>query len=192
VAREGSRGGVIHGDHNNKETPKAMRSRNHFFAVIMIAVAVTMFGGCTKSRMRAFDVVVSLSPELENSTVRVDLVGVNSTEKSRWDAPKRYWEPGGRQRSSAKNLHMVHEMHFGSGLETTQRLPRNDQVWVKWKNSDVMWLYIVADLPASSADRGPGAVSLDNKIWDRESNTIHVSIQADGVYIMNAPLESSQ
>ncbi len=182
----------IHGDHNNMETPKTMRSRNHLYAVIMIAVAVTLMGGCTKSRarMRAFDVQVSLSPELQNTTVRVDLVGVNSAEKPRWDQLNRYWVPGGPLRKSAQNLDMVHEMDFGGDLPTTQTLRRNEQVWVNWKNSDVLWLYIVADLPAS--EDGPGVVSLDDKLWDRKTKTINVSIQSAGVFVRNAPLESSQ
>ena len=97
-----------------------MLSRNHLFQALMIALALTLLGGCGKASMRAFDVAVDLHPDLQNSTVRVDLVGVNNAERSRWDSLGRYWSPGDQLRRNARSLGMIHEMQFGGGQPATQ------------------------------------------------------------------------
>lgn len=170
-----------------------MLSRNRWLGWMVLAGAAVVLGGCSpKAAMKAFNVDVDIARErLEGSTVRVDLVGVNSAGYSRWSGKSvdTYWEPGDPLRSSAKNLGMVYEMRFAT-VPSSQRLSKSDPIWSTWAASDVFWVFVFADLPTEHDDQ-PGEFTVDRTRYPRKTKTIDISIQSVGVFVRTAPLPAA-
>jgi hypothetical protein len=79
-------------------------------------------------------------------SIEVNLVGVNDTEKRRWEemSMNDYWEPDNAIRAAAKK----HVMTFGQGHDDTQVLSTKNPIWREWiKDRGASHLFILAYLP---------------------------------------------
>lgn len=118
-----------------------MTSRNHWRALTLAAIVMLLVG--------CYDVNVRVAPLLQGSTVRVDLVGVNSLEQGQFENLKEYWDPGNGLRRNARSGGMVYEMTFPTDEPATEQvLSRTDKIWDDWKRNKVQWIYVIADIPA--------------------------------------------
>ncbi len=157
-----------------------MTSRNHRRA-LTIAAVVTLLVGCKAN------VNVRIEPSLQNSTVQVDLVGVNIPEQLQFQDLKGYWEPGNGLRRTARDRGMVYEMKFGAGEPTTQQqLSKTDKIWSNWKRNKMEWIYIIADLPAAPVSR----LVIPRDSWE-DSDPVWVLVQPDRVVFTAPPPKES-
>jgi hypothetical protein len=167
-----------------------MRLIKATLAAIGIGMAAMGIGCSSTPGMSRHDVTVSLAPELTApgaplTSVRVDVVAVNSTEASRWEnaSMSEYWSKPDSLRNSGER----YEMAFAPGNTGPKTLKASDPIWNRWgapnpAQKSGMMLLILADLPGAhqdmmgSQDDRRVVLPLDSNRWDGET-PIHITVQ---------------
>jgi hypothetical protein len=153
--------------------------------MMVIGVGLAAMGiGCSSTPgMSRHDVTVALAPELTApgaplTSVRVDVVAVNSVDAERWEnaSMSDYWSKPDSLRNGADRF----EMAFAPGNTGPKTLKASDPIWNTWgapnpSQKSGMLLLILADLPGAHADQ-PGSrddrrvvLPLDSNRWDGET-----------------------
>jgi hypothetical protein len=161
-------------------------------AVMMLAAAgLTGCGSCKPGKagpIGRYTIQVDLDESLKNSSVLVDLVGVNPSSLPRWEAYDmgKYWREGDPLRRDADKV----VLNFVSGQALTNSLPASSGEWDKWKATGATQVLVLADLPGVQSS-GPGAqdprrqiVPLDECNWPAGTKTIKVLVQRSGIVVL--------
>jgi hypothetical protein len=137
-----------------------------------------------------YSIQVSLAPTLKDSSMLVDLVGVNPASLPAWEAYSmtKYWQTGDPKRTDALDKFTI---DFVSGKSLTNTLAVTDAIWNKWMARGVTHVVVIANLPgAPSADK-PGAedarrqiLPLDKCAWAKGSTTLNLLVQQSGIEVL--------
>lgn len=153
--------------------------------------------GCTFCRagkpgpMGRYAVEIALDPSLKESSVLVDVVGVNKMEQPRWESYDmgKYWQAGDPLRRDADKI----VFSYVSGQSLTNLLTSKDTHWTKWKSQGVIELLILADLPGMQESR-PGnqdarrqILSLDRCNWPNGTSKIKLLVKQSGIQVETSP-----
>src|SRR5437879_8566013 len=105
------------------------------FMVLLAAV----LAGCESFKpgrpwpLGRYNIEISVDESLKNSSVIVDLVGINPSTRPRWEAYDmgKYWKDSSDplRRDADKVV-----LNFVSGQTLTKTLPSTDPQWDKWKS----------------------------------------------------------
>ena len=159
--------------------------------MMVVAAAVTGCGSCKPGKpgpIGRYTVQVDLDESLKNSSVLVDLVGVNPSSLPRWEAYDmgKYWREGDPMRRDADKV----VLNFVSGQALTNSLPATSAQWDQWQATGVTQVLVLADLPGVQAS-SPGAqdprrqiVPLDECNWPSGTKTIKVLVQRSGIQVL--------
>jgi hypothetical protein len=138
-----------------------------------------------------YTVEVGLDDSLKDSSVLVDIVGVNPMGLPRWESYDmgKYWQAGDSLRHDADKI----TMSFVSGQALSQTVTNKDPHWDKWKAAGVTQLLILADLPGEQESR-PGnqdarrqILSLDRCNWPSGTTKIKLLVQHSGISVVTSP-----
>jgi hypothetical protein len=158
----------------------------NLFITLLVVTWGTGCKGVPKSK--AFNLEVVLDERLLNSSVEVNLVGVNELGRPIWEQLKidDYWD------SILYHDAPKQVMKFGQGLEKKQTLPKKEAHWNQWLKSGSNYLYIIADIPniisgnLGSADPRVLSLPLRKDCW--KEKTVVVKIDSSQVQSLT-PLE---
>lgn len=117
-------------------------------AVLVLAGLV----GCDASP-KAYDIEVSIDPELKSFTVPVDIVGVNNNaDLPGWSAYEvdKYFSANDAKRAGA----VKSEMRFVPGGPDQKTLSASDPIWGEGKWNKPTSIVIFAQIPQYAGDRG--------------------------------------
>ncbi len=166
-----------------------------FASIALISVLAVCLSGCASckpgvpGKPQAYEVKVNLDPSLLQSSVVVDLVGVNSLGLPNWEnySMSEYWDP--------KKPMMRHDadkvtLSFVSGNSPTNSLARTDLKWKSWLAKGATHLLVLADLPEAHADK-PGAQDARRRIlplgrceWPNKTKTLTIQVHQSGPEIL--------
>jgi hypothetical protein len=118
-------------------------------------------------------------------SVEVHLVGVNPSDKQRWDSVRitQYFSPGNKMREGADKK----VFQFGGSAATSQTLAASDPIWKTWLSSGAKYVYVLAFLPGGAEDQEGTrdgrrqVIPLGSCRWS--GNMIDVRVRADRVSI---------
>lgn len=167
------------------------RITRSFVAMGLIALLAAILSGCATGKpgpAGKYGIEVTLDDSLKTSSVIVDLVGVNPSNLSRWEAYDmgKYWKEGDPMRRDADKV----VLNFVSGQSLTQSLDAKDAKWGQWKAKGVTHVLVLADLPGSLTSR-PGSqdsrrqvlmLSRDN--WPRGTDKLKLLVQRSGIVVL--------
>jgi hypothetical protein len=111
--------------------------------LIALALGQTGLAGC-----KAFVVAVERPDQLQDRTVRVDLVGLTELERAEWSSIPLavYWEPGEPHRIKAKDEGFLREYVFrAGGDESRMLLGKGDPIWDTWVSRKAEHLFVYAE-----------------------------------------------
>lgn len=153
--------------------------------LLLIAVFAT---GCSSSpRMGKYTYRVVLDEALRDKnsgimpSIEVDFVGVNESERSRWDSLSidDYFSPGNVVRANCNN----HTMAFTNENSQPQQLSAGDGIWNTWSGSSAEEMFIMASIPISgdafSVDPRRLVLPLNQARWT--GGVIELEIKPSGV-----------
>ena len=164
------------------------------FVFGFIALLAVVLAGCETCKpgkpgpVGKYALEISLDESLKNSSVIVDLVGVNPSSLPRWEAYDmgKYWKEGDPMRHDADKM----VLNFVSGQALTRSVPMNDPKWDKWKSQGVTHVLVIADLPGVQLAR-PGnqdarrqILSLDRCSWPDGTTGLKVLVQRSGIVVL--------
>lgn len=114
----------------------------------LAACALLLLAGGCGCPPKAYNVTVTVSDELKNRTIYVDLVGLNKTmgEAVSSKSMSAYWQPGDTLRKSLD----LHSMTFLAEDNAPRTLSEDDPIWETWKGATD--LYVLARLPGEFDD----------------------------------------
>jgi len=169
---------------------------NKRFNTPFLAASVIILGailaGCSSSKpdkpsYGKYDITVTLDESLKNSSVIVDVVGVNPSSSPRWEAYDmgKYWKDGDPLRHDADKI----TLNFVSVSTLTNTITAKDPNWKKWKSEGVTDLMVLADLPGPQASR-PGnedarrlILPLDRHKWPSGTYHLTLLVQRSGIQV---------
>ena len=167
----------------------------------MLAFAAGVFAGCSsckpgKSSGSPLSYTLNVAPgeSLQNSSVAVDIVGINPSELEKWRSYslKKYFTPGDTLRQDASKV----TANFAPGPQTPFVIKKLDPQWDKWLKSGVQYLVVVADLPgvyeegkAGTQDPRRQLVPLCKCYWPGGTKDLNLKVQAGGVTLLTTPRE---
>src|SRR5712691_11839190 len=108
-----------------------------FASIALISILAVCLAGCASCKTgesgkpQAYEVKVNLDPSLLQSSVVVDLVGVNALGLPNWEnySMNDYWgKAGDAMRHDADKV----TLSVGSGNSPTNSLARTDPKWTSW------------------------------------------------------------
>lgn len=153
-----------------------------------LLVEALVGAGCRPSNPLVVRVVnVKATDDICQKSVEVHLVGVNKSDRERWDKESmtKYWEPENQLRRSAKNY--THVMQFGQG-PCQQKLGKKDPIRSIWKNRRAEYIFILADLPSIFEDVDGNAdarrlriPALNSECWPFFEDKININIESGGI-----------
>lgn len=154
-----------------------------------LLLALLSMSGC--SRMREFDIVVERSEGLRDRVVRLEFVGVNDSEKPKWERPvSEYWRADFQTRLNYLNNGLVREIRFGADTDESRlTLAMDDAVWEKWAEYEARTLYITADnLGPVMSDNWQRVLPLDRSMWEGSTNVIQLRLEPGEIVLLTNPL----
>lgn len=163
--------------------------RNCFKPLALLAVVI--LSGCHSVPTINIDV----DPAYKNTSLQVDLVGVNSSEYKVWSTKSvnEYFTPGDNFRQSADKK----TFNFGENLPSLQTLPKKDLIWDGWENNDISHIFVLVNLPGISdeqVDKRRQVIPLDPEAWkssalslDSVPSEIEVNVAPTGVRLVPSP-----
>lgn len=164
------------------------------FAVLVAAFST----GCETckpgrpGRVKNYSIEVKVDDSLKNSSVVVDLVGVNSLSLPRYEGYDmgKYWKAGDVMRRDADKL----VLNFVSATELTKTVAITDAQWTKWNGNGATHLMVLADLPEDPTDKQvskPGdqdprrqKLSLNECDWPDKTTALRVFVKRSGVEVL--------
>ncbi len=139
-----------------------------------------------------YDLKVSPGDSLKDSSVEVDIVGVNPSELQKWQtySLKKYFKAGDPLRQDAMKV----TASFLPGQQAPFTLKKTDPLWGKWFKAGVQDLVVIADLPGvyeegkiGSQDPRRQRVLLCKCYWPAKTQNLDIKVQASGVTIVTTP-----
>jgi hypothetical protein len=160
-------------------------------SLVLAAALLTGCGSCKPGKpgpVGRYNIEVALDESLKDSSVIVDLVGVNPSSRPRWEAYNmgKYWHEGDPMRRDADKF----VLNFISGQSLTNSLPATNAQWDKWKAVGVTDVVILADLPGVQASGAGGqdarrlVLPLDECNWPSKTKTLKVLVQRSGMVVL--------
>lgn len=164
--------------------------KSQLVGLLMIGLMGT---GCRPSNPLIVRIVnVKAIDDICKKSVEVHLVGVNKSDKERWDGESmtKYWAPNNQLRKSAKNY--THVMQFGQG-PCQRELGKKEPIRRIWKSRKAEYLYILADLPEIFDDQGGNAdarrlriPALNSECWPFFEGKININIESGGIVCLTS------
>lgn len=161
--------------------------RPHVFAAsaMLVWFAATMAAGCgckPRTTMQSLAVTVERAPELNDRLVKVALFGARDPELSEW-----------RTRSAAELTRPADLGDYESATQVlylpadgpnTTTLPRDSDLWKRWRARGAWTLVAVADVPGGrSADRRE-TITLDACDWEKIGDKrLVLNVHPDGIRV---------
>lgn len=169
------------------------RLLNSLIGASSLVLAATLLTGCGSCKpgkpgpVGRYTIEVALDESLKDSSVIVDLVGVNPSTRPRWEAYDmgKYWHEGDPMRRDADKV----VLNFITGQSLTNSLAATNAQWDKWKGVGVTDIVILADLPGVQP-AGPGqdarrlVLPLDECNWPSKTKTLKVLVQRSGMVVL--------
>lgn len=165
-----------------------MMTNRTFLSLLSMLLLAAMATGCSRApRMGQYTYRVALDEALRDTntgvmpSIEVDLVGVNETERSRWESVDidDYFAPGNVLRANADRFTMA----FTNENAQPQLLPGDHAIWEKWKRAGAVNMFILASVPISSdqfaIDPRRLVLPLDQARWT--SSLIDILVKPSGV-----------
>jgi len=166
----------------------------HGRCLLLGLLAALLFCGCgTAPDPKPYNVDLAANQNLGSSTVRVDLIGINSSDAERLTGYPidEYWNPGNTLRASLEKKTFV----FGEGQPRSAVLKIDDPIWDTWLNRGADQLMIIADLPGvfkEGSDLRRLILPLDKNRWPNgffwRTETIDLQIQAPLIQLETAQI----
>ncbi|MGE9296494.1 MAG: hypothetical protein ACQKBV_09435 [Puniceicoccales bacterium] len=170
----------------------AEHSAHTGFLIVLLALTA-FFTGCSSPDPRPYNVDLDANQNLGSSTVRVDLIGISSSDANRLMGYPidKYWDPSNPLRQSLQKKTFV----FGEGQPTTHVLAIDDPIWNEWLSRGADQLLIIADLPGvfkEGSDLRRLVIPLDLYRWPNgwfwRTKTIDLQIQAPLIQLKTAQI----
>lgn len=142
----------------------------------------------------SYNVKLNPGESLKDSSVVVDVVGINQSELPKWQSYsiKNYFKQGDPVRQDAQKF----TADFVPGHQTTVVLKKNDPLWDKWLKSGAQYLVVVADIPgfypegkSGSQDPRRQLIPMCQCFWPDKTADLEVKVQAGGVSLVTPPRE---
>lgn len=162
--------------------------------LLLLAWCIMLFGcGTPAPNPRPVNLILNANQNLGSSTVRVDVIGVNSTDQNSLSGypVDAYFNPANPLRQSLNKKTFV----FGEGQPASYVLPMDDPVWGQWMDRGAENLLIIADLPGifkEGSDMRRVVLPLDEYRWPNgwfwRTTTIQLEIQAPLIQLETAML----
>jgi hypothetical protein len=165
-------------------------------SLVLLAGMSVLFSGCDTCSpgkpgpIAKYNIQVNLDQSLKDSSMLVDLVGVNSTSLPSWEAYSmtKYWQTGDAKRADAFDKFTV---SFVSGKSLSDNLKVTDPLWNKWMSRGVTHVLVLANLPGAARADHPGnqdprrqILPLGQCTWAKGTNTLNVLVQQSGIEIL--------
>jgi len=171
------------------------------FAVLLAA----LLSGCKTCKQGQpgkpikYSIEVALDESLKDSSVIVDLVGVNSFDLPKWESydmsrATGYWKPGDPRKPDVPGDPMRRDadkwtLNFVSGQELTQTMSITNALWGKWITSKTH-VMVLADLPGAPPSR-PGTqdarrqeLPLGECFWPDKTKVLRVKVKRSGIEVL--------
>jgi len=151
---------------------------------LLVGLIALLLAGCGSApNPKPYKIDLKANQNLGSSTVRVDLIGVSSSDAERLTGYpiNQYWDPGNPLRQSLDKKTFT----FGEGRETSYTLAMDDPIWDRWLGRGADQLLVIADLPGvfkDGSDLRRLMLPLDLNRWPNgflwRTETIDLQIQA--------------
>jgi hypothetical protein len=163
-----------------------------------------LFSGCSSCKpgkpgpIVKYNIQVNLDQSLKDSSMIVDLVGVNPSSLPSWEAYSmtKYWQHGDAKRADATDKFTI---DFVSGKSLSNTLNSTNALWAKWLARGVTHVVVVANLPGAPRADVPGnqdprrqILPLESCYWAKGTNTINVLVQQSGIEILTPTRAAGQ
>ena len=157
-----------------------MRTANRVLDLCLLGSLCLMVIGCSQGvGMKAFDLTLNIDPDLRDSTVTVDVIGVSAGDMDEIPEDRSDYWPNEYFRQRYNDDERVTQTFPASGEYHPMTIGKSDPVWGRWKSSGALWLVVVADLP-SQTPFWKDEITLDRREWANNQNTLSVWISRDG------------
>jgi hypothetical protein len=166
------------------------------FLLALLALACGAFAGCSSCKpggspgpAQSYNLKLSPGDSLKDSSVVVDVVGINQSELPKWQSYsiKDYFKPGDAVRQDAARF----TAEFVPGKQNPAVLKKTDPLWDKWTKSGVQYLVVIADLPGVYKEGKVGSQDPRRQLipcckcyWPDKTADLEVRIQAGGVSLV--------
>jgi len=180
-----------------------MKAFSSFFRLGLIGSGlvglVIIFAGCSSckpggppGKPEAYNLHIRLDTALKDSSVEVEVIGVNSydLERLKTYSINKYWQAGDPMRADLPKI----SFSFLSGNDLDRVFKATDPKWKQWAKSGVQYLVILADLPGVFQDGMIGSQDPRRQIlpicqcyWPSGTKDLVVEIQSSGVRIITPP-----
>jgi len=162
------------------------------FVAFTLLGSILVIRGCASCKpgkpgpLGQYNVEVTLDNALKNSSVVVDIVGVNKFSLPGLEnySMADYWKEGDLKRADGDKM----TMDFVSG-PNKKTLSGKDPIWNKWKAKGVTHIVVLADLPGAWQAR-PGnqdprrqILSLDQCNWPDKTTTLSIIVKGSGIEV---------
>ena len=164
--------------------------RNSRFNVLAFITVLTLTGCQSVPKIN-----VDVDPYYKDTSLQVDLVGVNSSQYEVWSekSVNEYFTPGDNFRQSADKK----TLNFGENRPPLQTLPTGDPIWNGWKKNDISHIFVLVNLPGISdeqVDKRRQVIPLEPQAWKSSAlslnsvpNEIKVNVAPTGVRLVPSP-----
>ena len=157
--------------------------------ILGLGLVAFLLAGCGGApKMGRYDYRITLDDALRDTntgmmpSIEVDLVGVNESEKDRWDEQNidQYFTPRDVVRANADR----HSMAFTNSNSAPKLLKADAPDWGAWIANGATHMFIFASIPlettASGIDRRRLVLPLDRARW-QSGVTIEILVKPSGV-----------
>jgi len=173
------------------------------FAVLAVGAGIFV-SGCSSCKpgkpgpIVKYNIQVNLDQSLKDSSMIVDLVGVNPSSLPSWEAYSmtKYWQRGDAKRADATDKFTI---DFVSGKSLSNTLNSTNALWAKWLARGVTHVVVLANLPGAPRADVPGnqdprrqILPLESCYWAKGTNTINVLVQQSGIEILTPTRAAGQ
>jgi hypothetical protein len=172
-----------------------------FLVLALMVAGATVLVGCSTCKPggppgppQAYNLTISPGESLKDSSVLVDVVGINQSELPKWQdySIRDYFKPGDPVRQDAAKF----TAEFVPGKQAPAVLKKTDPLWSRWSKSGAQYLVLIADLPgvykegkSGSQDPRRQLIPLCQCYWPDKTTDLNVRIQAGGVSLVTVPRE---
>jgi hypothetical protein len=171
------------------------------FLLALLVLAAGAFVGCSSCKPGGppgppltYNVTIAPGDSLKDSSVVVDVVGINQSELPKWQtySVKDYFKPGDPVRHDAAKF----TAEFVPGKQAPVVLKKTDPLWEKWKRSGAQYLVVIADLPGVYKEGKPGGQDPRRQLvpccqcyWPDKTSDLEVRVQASGLSLVTVMRE---